>query len=110
MTDLDKNSQKEFIDYCQLNEIEDVENFIVKCAKDGLTLDKYGIAPFLPKSQIQEVPVEKEIIKEVIVEIPVEKEVIVEKIITREVDNEQLISELKILKEQLREQEVINKN
>jgi len=105
MTDLDKNSQKEFIDYCQLNEIEDVENFIVKCTKDGLTLDKYGIAPFLPKSQIQEVPVEKEIIKEVIVEIPVEKEVIVEKIITREIDNTELISKLEEYKNTIQEQE-----
>ena len=42
---------------------EDVEDFTLKCTKDGLTLDKYGIAPFLPKSQIQEVPVEKEVIK-----------------------------------------------
>ena len=37
------------------------------------------MAPFLPKSQIQEVPVEKEIVKEVIKEIPVEKEVIIDR-------------------------------
>ena len=41
--------------YCKLNEVEDVKEFIIKCAKDGLTLDKYGVSPFLPKSQIQEV-------------------------------------------------------
>ena len=58
---LNKQQHKEFKDYCQLNEIEDIDNFVVKCAKDGLTLDKYGIAPFLPKSQIQEVPVEKDL-------------------------------------------------
>ncbi len=86
---LDKEQHKQFKDYCQLNEIEDIDTFIIKCAKDGLTLDKYGIAPFLPKSQIQEVPVEKEIIKEIIKEIPVEKEVIVEKIITKEIDNKE---------------------
>ena len=63
--------------YCKLNEVEDVNEFIIKCAKDGLTLDKYGVSPFLPKSQIQEVPVEKEIVKEVIKEVLVEKEVIV---------------------------------
>ena len=46
---LNKQQHKEFKDYCQLNEIEDIDNFIVKCAKDGLTLDKYGVAPFLTK-------------------------------------------------------------
>ena len=79
MINLTKDQKKEFTIYCELNEIEDVDEFIVKCSKDGLTLDKYGVAPFLPKSQIQEVPIEKEIIKEVIKEILVEKEVIVEK-------------------------------
>ena len=78
---MDKNLKKEFDIYCKLNEIEDIDEFIEKCAKDGLVLDKYGVAPFLPKSQIQEIPVEKEVIKEVVVE--VEKEVIVEKIVTK---------------------------
>ena len=87
--------------YCKLNEVEDVNDFIIKCAKDGLTLDKYGVSPFLPKSQIQEVPVEKEIVKEVIKEIPVEKEVIVEKIITKEVKDTHLIEELETLKKEL---------
>ena len=87
--------------YCKLNEIEDSVDFAIKCTKDGLTLDKYGVAPFLPKSQIQEVPVEKEIVKEVIKEIPVEKEVIVEKIVTKEVKDTQLIEELEKLKKEL---------
>jgi len=86
---LSKEQHKEFKNYCQLNEIEDIDNFIVKCAKDGLTLDKYGIAPFLPKSQIQEVPVEKE--------------VIIEKIVTKEVKDTQLIEELEKLKKELTE-------
>jgi len=98
---LNRQQHKEFKDYCQLNEIEEIDSFIVKCAKDGLTLDKYGIAPFLPKSQIQEVPVEKEIIKEIIKEIPVEKEVIVERIVTKEVKDTQLIEELEKMKKEL---------
>ena len=103
MVSINKDLQKEFTLYCELNEIEDIDNFIVKCSKDGLTLDKYGVAPFLPKSQIQEVPVEKEIVKEVIKEIPVEKEVIVEKIITKEVKDIQLIEELEKLRGELLE-------
>ena len=101
MIEINKTLQKDFDDYCKLNEVENVSNFIVKCAKDGLTLDKYGVAPFLPKSQIQEVPVEREIIKEVIKEILVEKEVIVEKIITKEVKDTHLIEELEKLKLEL---------
>tara|TARA_R100000908_G_C3617317_1_gene64524 strand:+ start:34 stop:480 length:447 start_codon:yes stop_codon:yes gene_type:complete len=101
MIEINKILQKDFNDYCKLNEVENVSDFIVKCAKDGLTLDKYGVAPFLPKSQIQEVPVEREIIKEVIKEIPVEKEIIVEKIITKEVKDTHLIEELEKLKLEL---------
>ena len=98
---MDKGQLKEFNDYCKLNEIENIEEFINKCAKDGLVLDKYGVAPFLPKSQIQEMPVEKEVVKEVIKEIPVEKEVIIEKIITKEVKDTELIEELEKLKREL---------
>jgi len=94
MVNIDKELQKEFDLYTKLNEINNTEEFIVKCAKDGLTLDKYGVAPFLPKSQIQEVPVEKEIVKEVIKEVLVEKEVIVEKIVTKEIDNSELLEKL----------------
>ena len=104
---MDKNLKKEFDMYCKLNEIEDTDEFIEKCAKDGLTLDKYGVAPFLPKSQIQEIPVEKEVIKEVVVE--VEKEVIVEKIVTKEVDNKDLIIKIEEQDEQLTEKDNIIK-
>jgi hypothetical protein len=107
MVEINKNLQKEFTQYCELNEIELVDDFIIKCAKDGLTLDKYGVAPFLPKSQIQEVPVQKEIVKEIIKEIPVEKEVIVEKIVTKEVKDTQLIEELEKLKEELLKSQMV---
>jgi hypothetical protein len=107
MIEINKTLQKEFDEYCKLNEIDNTSDFIVKCAKDGLTLDKYGVAPFLPKSQIQEVPVEKEIIKEVIKEIPVEKEIIVEKIVTKEVKDTHLIEELEKMKSELVESKTI---
>jgi hypothetical protein len=106
MIELPKQLKKDIEDYCKLNEIEDSVDFAIKCAKDGLTLDKYGVAPFLPKSQIQEVPIEKEIVKEVIKEIEVEKEVIVEKIITKEVKDQHLIEEVEKLKKELREKDI----
>ena len=110
MVNLPKDLNKNIEDYCKLNEIEDMVDFIIKCTKDGLTLDKYGVAPFLPKSQIQEVPVEKEIVKEVIKEIPVEKEVIVEKIVTKEVKDTQLIEELEKLKKELQNKDNLEQN
>ena len=105
MVNIGKELQKEFELYSKLNEIGNTEEFIVKCTKDGLTLDKYGVAPFLPKSQIQEVPVVKEIIKEVIREVLVEKEVIVEKIITREIDNIELLGKLEEYKKIVQEKD-----
>ena len=107
MIELPSNLKENIEAYCKLNEVEDVNDFVIKCAKDGLTLDKYGVAPFLPKSQIQEVPVEKEIVKEVIKEIPVEKEIIVEKIITKEVKDKHLIEELEKLKKELKEKDML---
>ena len=105
MVNIDKELQKEFDLYSKLNEIDNTEEFIVKCAKDGLTLDKYGVAPFLPKSQIQEVPVEKEVVKEVIKEVLVEKEVIVEKIVTKEIDNTELLDKLEECKKTAQEKD-----
>jgi hypothetical protein len=101
MVNLDKKILDDITQYCKLNGIEDTTQFINKCVKDGFILDKWGVGPFLPKSQIQEVPVEKIITKEVLVEIPIEKEVIVEKIITKEVKDEQLITELSKLNKEI---------
>lgn len=107
MIEIPKDLKKNIVDYCKLNEIEDTIDFTIKCTKDGLTLDKYGVSPFLPKSQIQEVPVEKEVVKEVIKEIIVEKEVIVEKIVTKEVKDQDLIEELEKIKKELKEKNIM---
>ena len=104
---MDDKLKKEFTEYCKLNEIEDTDFFMSKCAKDGLTLDKYGVAPFLPKSQIQEVPVEKEVVKEVVKEVIVEKEVIIEKIVPKEVDNTEVLEELERVKKELNDKDTI---
>mgnify|MGYP003667322861 CR=1 FL=1 len=87
MVNIDKELQKEFDLYSKLNEIDNTEEFIVKCAKDGLTLDKYGVAPFLPKSVL------------------VEKEVIVEKIVTKEIDNTELLDKLEECKKTTHEKD-----
>lgn len=95
---------KEFIQYCELNNIKDIDKKAQDTFNRGFTLLKYGDTPYgnktteiveVPKEIIKEVIVEKiverivevpveivkEIIKEIRVEVPVEviKEVIVEK-------------------------------
>lgn len=67
--------------YCSVNNIDNVDDFIYKCFRQGFDIEKYG---FLGKTLNEG---EKEVIKEVIVEkrveVPVEviKEVTIEKIV-----------------------------
>lgn len=65
----------EFLEYCQLNNIKDVEKLAKETFQRGFTILKYGETPYGIKGS--EKIVEKEVIKEVIVE----KEILVEKIV-----------------------------
>ena len=88
---LPPNQIKNVQEYCNLNDIPDVNKFILKCFTEGYNIQKYGLLGGGNEPQIIEREVE--VIKEVekIVEVPVEKivEVIkeVEKIVevTKEV-------------------------
>jgi outer membrane murein-binding lipoprotein Lpp len=88
--------------YCSANNIEDVNDFIYKCFRQGFDIEKYG---FLGKTGgIEEKQVEIEVIREIRVEVPVEvikevekivevpveviKEVPVEKVVLQEVIKE----------------------
>ena len=77
----------EFIRYCQLNEIDDIEKLAKETFNRGFSLLKY---PETPISSTKEKIVEKEVIKEVPVEKIVEviKEIPVEKIVVKEVIKE----------------------
>ena len=89
---LPKNIKDDIWDYCRINNITNMDKFIVDMVIQGLNIEKYGNSPIVPQV------VEKEIIKEVevekIVEVPVEKivekvvEVPVEKIVEKEVIKE----------------------
>lgn len=97
--DIPKDIQNEIWDYCRLNNITNVNQFMLTLLKQGFTVEKYGTSPILPQiieKEVEkivekivevkvEVPVEK--IVEVKVEVPVEKivEVPVEKIVEKEV-------------------------
>jgi hypothetical protein len=113
---LSKKQLKDVEEFCKLNKIEDVEEFLLKCFVEGYDIEKYGllqnlggsrekwvekevivekrvevpIEVIIEKPIIEYVEVEKEVIKEVIVEKPIEiiKEIPVEKIVIQEVIKE----------------------
>ena len=64
---------KEFVQYCELNNIQDLDKKAKETFNRGFTILKYGETPSHIKGK--EVTIEKEIIKEVekIVEVTVEK-------------------------------------
>ena len=93
-----KKIEKEIIEYCKINNIKDVDKFIIEQVSVGFNIEKYGNAPFIkeivvekevPVETIKEIVIEKEVpvevIKEVIKEVPVEKEVIKEIVVEKEV-------------------------
>jgi len=114
--------------FCKLNEIENIEEFLVNCFIDGYEIEKYGLLSNtggkdkkrvetpsenkkrvetpLERNLIEYVEVEKEIIKEVIVEKPIEviKEVFVEKIVvhteyvTDDIKVQELLDEIQLLR------------
>ena len=75
--------------YCSANNIEDIDDFIYKCFKQGFDIKKYGLLgktinegeKHLKTGGIEEKQVEIEVIREIRVEVPVEVIKEVEKII-----------------------------
>ena len=65
---------KEFLLYCELNEINDVNKLAMETFNRGFSLLKFGETPS-GTTKIKEKIIEKEIIKEVPIEIIIEKEV-----------------------------------
>ena len=63
-----KQIKSEIEEYCRINDIKDIETFIVENIKVGFNVEKYGNAPF-----VQEIVVEKEVPVETIKEIVIEK-------------------------------------
>lgn len=84
--EIPKNLKDEIWEYCRLNDITDLNLFIINMLRQGYNVEKYGATPYSHKEP--EI-IEKEVIKEVekIVEVPVEviKEIVVEKEVIIEV-------------------------
>jgi 5'-deoxynucleotidase YfbR-like HD superfamily hydrolase len=97
----------EFLNYCEINEIKDVEALARKIFQRGFTIEKYGETPTSGNSIKKEV-VENETIVEVIKEVPVEiiKEVKVEVIkeVFVEGDTKEVV---KIVRDNAKEDELV---
>jgi predicted RNase H-like nuclease (RuvC/YqgF family) len=100
--------------YCSANSIDDIDDFIYKCFKQGFDIKKYGLLgktlnegeKHLKTGGIEEKQVEIEVIREIRVEVPVEVIKEVEKIIYTTDDTQ--VNEL-LLKIQQLEQEISTK-
>ena len=64
----------EIVEYCKLNDIEDVELFVNKLLQKGFNVEKYGNKPTIKPKKAKKNKVEKEVVEEPVKE-PV-KEVI----------------------------------
>ena len=110
--------------FCSSNNIEDVDDFMYRCFKQGFDIEKYGLLGNSlnegEKDLIKEVIVEKrveipvEVIREVektievIKEVPVEiiKEIIVEKEIIKEVPIEKVVTKVEYISDKTTENEL----
>lgn len=105
-----KKLKDEVWEYCRLNNITDIDAFMLKTLQQGFNIEKYGTTPFKIGGKELEV-IEKEVIKvitattevEVVREVPVEIEVIkeVEKIVEVTVTDNVLIDKLNKEKDNL---------
>ena len=70
---LSQKQIKNVQEYCRLNDIKDIDDFIIRCFTEGYNIKKYGLLGVNNEPQIIEKEVEKivEVVKEV--EVPVEK-------------------------------------
>jgi hypothetical protein len=110
--------------FCSSNNIEDVDDFMYRCFKQGFDIEKYGLLGNSlnegEKEVIKEVIVEKrvevpvEVIREVektievIKEVPIEviKEIIVEKEIIKEVPVEKIVTKVEYINDKTTENEL----
>lgn len=103
-----KKIKDEIWEYCRLNDIPNIDDFIIKMVRQGFTVEKYGSSPGM-STEVREVEKVVEVIKEVekIVNVPVEiiKEVIVEK----EVPVEKVVTKIEYISDKTTENDLVQK-
>jgi hypothetical protein len=92
--EIPKKIKDEIWEYCRLNDIPNIDDFIVKMIRQGYTAEKFGSTP-VGEGGVKEVEKIVEVIKEVTVDKIVEviKEVPIERVVEKEIyitDDEQV--------------------
>jgi hypothetical protein len=101
--ELPKQVKDEIWEYCRVNDIPNIDEFVIKMLKQGFTSEKFGSTPWDKPAEIVEKEIIKEVTVEVIKEVPVEVtkevEVIVEKevFVTDDEANKELQTKIKDL-------------
>ena len=72
--EIPKKLKDEIWEYCRMNDIPNIDEFIIKMIRQGYTVEKFGATP-VGTGEVQEVEKIVEVIKEVPVEKVVEKEI-----------------------------------
>ena len=80
---ISRQLEPDFISFCKLNDIQDIETFRFECFKKGYYIEKYGLLGEDDEIKPWEIVVEKEVIKEVEVENIFQKEQEIQEIETK---------------------------
>ena len=109
MLNVNSKYENDILQYCKVNNIEDVSLFVTQCFKQGFDIKKYG---FLGNSLNEgEKHLKTEVIVEKRIEIPVEviKEVIVEREVIKEVPVEKVVTKIEYISDNKSEIELLFK-
>lgn len=108
---ISKPIENDFVSFCKLNEIKDIEQFRFECFKKGYYIEKYGLLGEDDEIKPWEVIVEKEVPVEVIKEVVVGSKDCDEKLVMltqtlQNVRNELILKDNKIAEQEIKIKEM----
>jgi len=56
--EIPKDLRTEIYLYCKANNITDYDAFMIKCMRQGFTIEKFGVAPQINVKKVEEISVE----------------------------------------------------
>lgn len=108
---ISKPIENDFVSFCKLNEINDIEQFRFECFKKGYYIEKYGLLGEDDEIKPWEVIVEKEVPVEVVKEVVVGSKDCDEKLVMltqtlQNVRNELILKDNKIAEQEIKIKEM----
>jgi hypothetical protein len=102
--EIPKELKDEIGNYCKVNEITNIDGFIIKLLRQGFTTEKYGATPSIFNKLDQKTPVEE--IKPISLEVP---ETIKKQVATVKKVKDKIDAEVKISNKEISERDQKNK-